>query len=219
MSSVLVGDVGGTHARFAVVDPAARPIEITCRLDLAADEFATFDAAVQAYLEHLGTGPRPAAVALGVAGPVTAGQVDFTNRDWHASEQNLRKLGFERALLINDFAAAAFAVTALAPLDFQTIGPELAEMKDEPITVLGAGTGFGVSCLARYRHLAVPVATEGGHIAFAPQGDVEITVLRALARRFGRVSIERILSGPGLRKSARRADRKFQRSGAWAVRR
>ena len=196
-SDVLVGDIGGTHARFAIVDCRTNPPKIEHRLDLSADDFESFDAALQTYLDHL-KGPRPKAAAIGVAGPVTRGRVDFTNRNWHASEDELRKLGFAHSMLINDFAATAFAVSALAPESFRTIGPELAGLPDEPITVLGAGTGFGVSCLARYRRLSLPIATEGGHIGFAPQTDGEIAVLCALERRFGRVSIERVLSGPGL---------------------
>jgi glucokinase len=195
---VLVGDVGGTHARFAIVDPQTRPLRVECRLDLPADDFATFDAALEAYLDHIGGDRRPANASIGVAGPVTRGRVKFTNRNWHASEEDLRGLGFERVLLINDFAGVAFAVSALAPEDFRPIGPEIAGMAEEPITVLGAGTGFGVSCLARYRHLCVPMATEGGHMGFAPHGEVEMAVFCALERRLGRVSIERILSGPGL---------------------
>lgn len=195
---VLVGDVGGTHARFAVVEFTKKRPKIGHRLDLAADDYQTFDAALKAYLDHLGAGARPDAAAIGVAGPVTAGRVAFTNRAWHASEEDLKELGFTRALLINDFAAAAFAVAALSPGDFRIIGPELPGMREEPITVLGPGTGFGVSCLARYRQLSVPVATEGGHIGFAPQSDAEIAVLCALERRLGRVSVERVISGPGL---------------------
>jgi glucokinase len=71
-------------------------------------------------------------------------------------------------------------------------------MADEPISILGAGTGFGVSCLARYRGRSVPIATEAGHMGFAPGTEKEVAVLRSLTRRFGRVSIERILSGPGI---------------------
>jgi glucokinase len=197
-NAVLVGDVGGTHARFAIVDPRARSLRAESRLDLPADDFATFDTAVEAYIAHIGEAARPQSAAIGVAGPVTRGAVDFTNRDWHASEENLRRMGFARALLINDFAATAFSVAALAPEDFRTIGPDIDGMAEEPITVLGAGTGFGVSCLARYRHLSVPMATEGGHMGFAPQGEAEIAVLVALERRFGRISVERVLSGPGL---------------------
>lgn len=197
-NSVLVGDVGGTHARFAVVDVGAPRLRAEQRLDLPADDFATFDAALQAYVAHIGKEARPTAAAIGVAGPVTGGSVDFTNRDWHASEQGLHKMGFARSLLINDFAAMAFSVAALAPEDFRPIGHEMQGMAGEPITVLGAGTGFGVSCLARYRHRAVPMATEGGHIGFAPQGEAEVAALVALERRFGRISVERVLSGPGL---------------------
>ena len=195
---VLVGDVGGTHARFAIVDANAKPAAIEARLDLIADNFATFDAALEAYLDHIGQSARPDAAAIGVAGPVTAGRVDFTNRDWHASEQELHQQGFSGALLINDFAATAFAVAALAHEDFCSIGPDLRGMTKEPISVLGPGTGFGVSCLASYRDLSLPIATEGGHISFAPQSDAEVAVLCALERRFGRVSVERVLSGPGL---------------------
>lgn len=195
---VLVGDVGGTHARFAIVDPGRRPLSVQSRLDLPADDFATFEAALRAYISHIGEAARPRAAAIGVAGPVTRGRVDFTNRAWHASEEALRKLGFTCALLINDFAATAFSIAALSREDFRIIGPEIEGMAEEPVTVLGAGTGFGVSCLARYRHLAVPVATEGGHIGFAPLDEAEIAVLVALERLLGRISVERVLSGPGL---------------------
>ena len=195
---VLVGDVGGTHARFAIVDPEAQPLHAEQRLDLPADDFATFDDALGAYITKIGKAARPPSVAIGVAGPVTDGAVDFTNRAWHASETNLHGMGFARALLINDFAAVSFSVAALAPDDLRTIGPEIDGMAEEPITILGAGTGFGVSCLARYRHLSLPLATEGGHTGFAPQGETEIAVLVALERRFGRISVERVLSGPGL---------------------
>ncbi len=194
-TAVLVGDVGGTHARFAVVE--TETLRITDQLDLAAEDFESFDATLTAYLGYLGL-KRPRAAAIGVAGPVTAGRVAFTNRDWHASEEGLHRLGFARALLINDFAAAAFSVTALRPEQIRTIGPELEGVADEPITILGAGTGFGVSCLARFRGASLPIATEGGHISFSPQTAEQREVLRMLAARFGHVSVERVLSGPGL---------------------
>jgi glucokinase len=194
-TSVLVGDVGGTNARFAIVDTA--PFYIADRLDLPADDFPTFESALEAYLNHLGS-EHPDAAAIGVAGPVTAGHVSFTNRNWEASEEGLHKRGFSRALLINDFAAAAFAVAALEPDDVRDIGPKLDGIPDEPTTVLGAGTGFGVSCLARFRGTSLPIATEGGHISFAPQNAEQNEVRRILAGRFGHVSVERILSGPGL---------------------
>jgi len=193
--TVLVGDVGGTNARFAIVE--TEPFRITDRLELETADYASFDAVLTAYLDRLGP-ERPHAAAIGVAGPVTGGRVTFTNRDWRASEDDLHRMGFKHALLINDFAAAAFSVTGLQPEDLRTIGPELPGIGGEPITILGAGTGFGVSCLARYRGASLPVATEGGHASFAPQNAEQMEVRRILAGRFGHVSIERVLSGPGL---------------------
>jgi glucokinase len=196
-TEILVGDVGGTHARFAIIDTARKPFQAEQRVDFGTQDFQSFEAVLKAYLERAGA-DQPAAAAIAVAGPVTNGRVDLTNRDWELSEDDLRKLGFKQALLINDFVAPAFALHALAPESFRAIGPELPGMEGEPVTVLGAGTGFGVSCLARYRGRSVPIATEGGHIGFAPHGETQIAVLRILARRFGHVSVERVLSGPGL---------------------
>lgn len=194
---VLVGDVGGTHARFGIVDVSATPFAVGHRLDLEADQFPQFDDALRAYLDRAGM-EQPAAAAIAVAGPVTAGKVSFTNRGWEASEEGLKALGFAHALLINDFAALAFSVAALEGADLLTIGPDLPGLEAEPVTIVGAGTGFGVSCLARYRGRSIPVATEGGHISFAPRGEQQLAVLRVLARRFEHVSVERVLSGPGL---------------------
>jgi glucokinase len=193
-NQILVGDVGGTHARFAVVEPSeAGPWRILHRLDLA-ERFATFNDALRSYLERAGVTPLPRLAAIAVAGPVAAGTARFTNRGWEISERALREVGFERALLINDFAALALAVDLLDEKHLHPIGPLRKGVERGTITILGAGTGFGVSCLARYGDRAVPMASEGGHMSFAP-GDA---ALQLLWKREGRVSIERILSGDGL---------------------
>jgi glucokinase len=195
---VLVGDVGGTHARFAVVEPAhAGPWRILQRLDLA-ERFATFTDALKSYLEHAGVTALPRLAAIAVAGPVVAGTARFTNRGWVVSEQALREVGFERALLINDFAALALAVDLLDEKHLHPIGPQIKGLEGGTITILGAGTGFGVSCLARYGERAVPMATEGGHMSFAPGDPDELAVLQLMWKQPGHVSIERFLSGTGL---------------------
>jgi glucokinase len=195
---ILVGDVGGTHARFAVVEPSgAGPWRILQRLDLA-EPFPTFNDALRSYLERAGVTPLPLTAAIAVAGPVEAGTARFTNRGWDISEQALREVGFERALLINDFAALALAVDLLDEKHLRTIGPQLKALKGGTTTILGAGTGFGVSCLARYGGRAVPMATEGGHMGFAPSNAEELAVLQLMWQESGRVSIEHILSGGGL---------------------
>ena len=195
---MLVGDIGGTNARFATVD-VSRPLpwRLENRQDFAA-AIPTFEEALRRYVDLVGLSQVPRAATIAVAGPVTDGKARLTNRDWLISEDALRRFGCSAALLINDFIALAFAVEILGPTDLRLLGPDLAGIADEPVTVLGAGTGFGVSCLARYRKLTVPVATEGGHMGFAPGDSQEVAVWRQLMRRFGRVSVERLLSGPGL---------------------
>ncbi len=161
-------------------------------------EAPKFDDVLRGYLDKIGQTEIPHTASIAVAGPVTDGSVTLTNRHWQLSQAELTRFGFRHALLVNDFAALAFAASQMRPDELQKIGPDIRGLPDQPISILGAGTGFGVSCLARYRGRSVPVATEGGHMGFAPGNDNEIAVLRILARRFGRASVERILSGPGL---------------------
>ncbi|MGD0142507.1 MAG: glucokinase [Rhizomicrobium sp.] len=194
---ILVGDIGGTHARFAVARSSGGRWTIDYRSDIET-EAANFEDVLHGYLDKLGAADRPGAAAIAVAGPVTDGKVTFTNRNWQLSEVEFTRQGFQRALLINDFAALAFAAARAQPHELFTLGPDIQGLPDQPISILGAGTGFGVSCLARYRGRSVPIATEGGHIGFAPANEKEIAVLRNLTGRFGRVSVERILSGPGI---------------------
>lgn len=197
-TDILVGDVGGTHARFAVVDASGRPPWRTRnRLDLA-EAFPTFIDALRSYFERIHPAARPAVAAIAVAGPVDAGTARFTNRGWTISEDDLKTFGFERAILVNDFEALAFAAEVLGEEDFRPIGPRLEGRKGGTITILGPGTGFGVSCLARHGDLAVPIATEGGHMGFAPGDETELAALEWMWKQKGRVSVERILSGSGL---------------------
>ena len=202
---MLVGDIGGTHARFAIVEQDAPSAEMREWLDVP-EGFATFAQALRHYLDGSERRRVAEVIALAVAGPVSDGSVSLTNRKWRISESELRSLGFRSALLINDFAALAYAAERLGPADLRCIGPDIPGVAAGAVTILGAGTGFGVSCLARFHGQALPLATEGGHIGFAPQDPEEVAILQALARRFGRVSVERILSGPGLENLARALD-------------
>jgi glucokinase len=195
--TMLVGDVGGTHARFAIAEVSdSGPCRLHDWLDLEVN-FESLTQGLSEYFARAGVKQIPTLAAIAVAGPVTAGQVTFTNRNLQISEQELKRR-FKAALLINDFAALAFAADRLNEADLHTLGPQISGLDGEPISVVGAGTGFGVACLARFGSRAAPMATEGGHIGFAPGDDQEIELLRLLARQFGRVSVERILSGPGL---------------------
>jgi glucokinase len=192
----LVGDVGGTHARFALIDSQGH---IRNPRTFPARDYPSLDAVIAEYLEVTAGRRRPSRAVIAVAGPVMDGEIEFTNLDWQISEGDLlAHFEFEAVKLINDFAAQALACPLLEPDDLRQLGPALRPGSDCPIVVLGAGTGFGVAGLARGDRGDVPLATEGGHAAFAPSDEVEVEIWRRLRARFGRVSVERILSGPGL---------------------
>ncbi len=198
-SFALVGDVGGTNARFAVADlQGARPSIVLTGAVLCKDH-ESLAAAADAFLASAGLAALPATATIAVAGPVADGAARLTNAPWDASEAELMELGFTRARLVNDFEALATGVADLAPEDSVAIGPQIEGLTRAPVVIAGAGTGFGLAALVwRAEGPAQVLATEGGHAAFAPTDELEIEVLRALARRHGRVSIERLLSGPGL---------------------
>lgn len=197
-NEILVGDVGGTHARFAVaVGTAAGPWRITAKVDLE-HSVGTFTESLEAYLARAELSQPPGTAVIAAAGPVVNGSVELTNRCWRVSEQMLKLMGFERALVINDFEALAFAADALQPQDLRTIGPELAGLRDAPVSILGAGTGLGAACRVRAVGGVMALASEAGHAGFAPHDELEVAVWRHLTRVFGRVSLERLLSGPGI---------------------
>lgn len=192
----LVGDVGGTNARFALVDGEGH-LRNT-KTYICAD-YGALDEIIEAYLAETAGKRRPAKAVLAVAGPVVDGEIEFTNLDWQVSETDLiAGFGFDAIKLINDFAAQAMAAPVLAAADLRQIGPERRGAPTCPIVVLGAGTGFGVGAVARSQHVDIAVATEGGHAGFAPHDEVEAHVWRRLQGLYGRVSVERVLSGQGL---------------------
>jgi glucokinase len=114
------------------------------------------------------------------------------------SEAALVDAGFPSARLINDYTALALSVRHLEPQDLGSIGGAATAVANQTVAVLGAGTGLGVSAAVRDGQSEAIATTEGGHIAFAPSDDIEIEILRQLTTQFGRVSLERLLSGPGL---------------------
>ncbi|MEI9904575.1 MAG: glucokinase, partial [Asticcacaulis sp.] len=142
--------------------------------------------------------PRLDFAILAVAGPVREGEIRFTNLDWVVRESALRhKTGAPVVKLINDYAALAYGLPHLGPADTFTIGGANQGYGDV-YAVMGAGTGFGASVLIDSPAGAVCLSTESGHVAFSPVGDLELAVDAAMRRRFGRVTVEHILSGNGL---------------------
>ena len=167
----LIADIGGTNARFALVDPAAPHPEPMHARALSTVDFASLQHAANHYLQTVGARPRRAAIA--VACPVDGDEIRLTNRAWSCSREELRtSLGLDELQLLNDFGAVAWAVTALRPDDRVALYGPVAEPLAGPISVLGPGTGLGVGFLLG----AQPggwrvVETEGGHVSFAPLDD------------------------------------------------
>ncbi len=194
---VLIADIGGTNARFALTDlttPTAQVLE-PCSLD--ASRFASLQHAAEHYLDDLDVRPRHAAIA--VASPVSGEEIRLTNRAWSFTRRELRHaLGLDGLHVLNDFGAVAWSVPALHGADQVVLhGDEHAPLQG-PITVIGPGTGLGVALLVGGPQHWQVVETEGGHVSFAALGDEELNIARWFTARFGRVSNERLLCGSGL---------------------
>jgi glucokinase len=193
----LVGDIGGTNVRLAIADLSGGVPTISTPKSLPRAGHPTFEGVVDLYLQESG-GPLPDAIVVAVAGPIKDGKVKLTNGQWVLDEAVLRGKGFKHARLINDYAALGYAVEHLDGDDLVAIGGEHPGITGETVGVVGAGTGLGVAALVRDAFSSAVMVTEGGHIAFAPVDDTEFEILKVLLLHYPRVSVERVLSGPGL---------------------
>lgn len=198
-ASLLVGDLGGTNARFALAraDRAGYQHERVVRCS----DFDSPETAIEDYLRQSGAAP-PAALCLAVAAPITGGSARFLNSPWRLDMERLEsRFPGARIRLVNDFQAVAHAIPSLPPEDVIPIGPDgppLEPDRDYTVGVLGPGTGLGVSGLLRVGGMMHALSCEGGHLGFAPETSLQLRVLEHLRDRFARVSDERLLSGPGL---------------------
>jgi glucokinase len=193
----LVGDIGGTNARFARVSPDnGRPILAS---SFFCADYPDIEAAIRAYL-ILQELPQPGRICLAVAGPVVDGRARMTNHNWEIDTAELaRRFGCETAV-INDFQAQALATTALDADEVEWLAePAGASRAPRDLggirLVAGPGTGFGVAALLAD---GTVLASEGGHIGFAPVTDHELAILSLFRTQHRRVSVERLLAGSGL---------------------
>jgi len=192
----LLGDVGGTNARWAWQAGPGQPLAHVRSLPTA--DFATIADCIAAYLaQHALPAPREA--AFGIATAVTGDRVQMTNHPWSFSIEALNAaLGTERVRVLNDFEALAHAVPKLGPSELRAVGGGAAQ-PDAALAVIGPGTGLGVSGLVPDGHGDWRVIVgEGGHVTLAAANSREASLLAVLRERFGHASAERALSGPGL---------------------
>lgn len=192
----LVGDIGGTNARFALLAGDGQPLAHVRTLPTA--DFADLAEALRAYLHEVGV-TAPARACMAIANPIDGDWLRMTNTAWSFSIEATRaQLGLQELRMLNDWEAMALAAPAFAPHELLPLGGGEA-VPDAPRGLLGAGTGLGVSSLVRARSGEwVPVAGEGGHVTLSPGNAREADILRILWQRWPHVSAERVISGMGL---------------------
>lgn len=192
-------DIGGTHARFALASVADGKVSLGEPVTLKTAEHASFETAWQ-HFGRVCDAPLPRAAAIAIAGPVTGDAIRFTNNPWVIRPADLPgRLGVDRLTLLNDFAAVAHAVARADDDHFVPLcGPDVALPAHGTISVVGPGTGLGVAHLWRDAGGYRVQATEGGHIAFAPLDAIEDAILARLRTQHRRVSVERVVAGPGI---------------------
>lgn len=191
----VVGDIGGTNARFALVEPGSVELQ---EIDvLACSDYPGLDHAFQHYLAKKQPGPVQVA-SMAFACPVHEDLIQMTNNHWLFSKTAMQQtLGLRVFKCINDFTAMALGVPHLMDQQLVKIGGDVGN-PHSPRLVIGPGTGLGVSGLVKTSTAWVPLATEGGHVDFAPVNELQIAVFKNLSKRYKRISVERLLCGEGL---------------------
>ncbi|ALM51626.1 glucokinase [Halomonas huangheensis] len=194
----LIGDIGGTNARLALVLPGTTdPYSI---LTLPCADYPGVVEAVQDYLERVGaTGDQaPREACLAFACPVHDERVTMTNNHWDFTKSEVKDaLGLELFKVINDFMGQALGVPHVPDTDLVTIH-QGAIVDHATRLVIGPGTGLGMAGVFPARRAWIPLPNEGGHASFAPTDDRELEIYQHFHRRYGRVSVERVLCGQGL---------------------
>ena len=193
---ILAGDIGGTNARLAYFQSQNGHLAVAAVGVFPSREHRGLDEIVAQFVKSQGTGPNIA--CFGVAGPVRNGKVETSNLPWTVEASRLAgELELPSVYLINDLEANAWGIASLEEKDLVSLN----RVKGTPVgnqAVISAGTGLGEAGLYWDGDSYDVFASEGGHCDFAPRNELEVDLFRYLAARFGHVSYERIVSGPGL---------------------
>ncbi len=191
----LIADIGGTHARFALVDNTEGvPFEAKA---LNCSDYATLVDAVESYLSDVSS-PRPNRAGFSIATAVEKDQLMMTNHIWNFSIRQTRKsLRLKSLKVFNDYAALALALPYLTTADYSQICGDQAP-NGQVMAVLGPGTGLGVSAVTQFGNHWAPLQGEGGHVSYGPLNERETAVIEIIRRKIDHVSAECLLSGSGL---------------------
>ena len=192
---ILAGDIGGTKTYLALFDESKNRLEKIRESRFENRKFPDLDSIVEEFLKD--GNEKPEIACLGVAGPIVEGNCSLTNLDWRVETGRLKKQ-FDKVYLIDDLVAMAYAVPCLEDKDVAVLQSGL-QLKEGRISVVAAGTGLGQAFLiptGSGKYYAVD--SEGGHADFAPRNELETELLFFLQKKIARVSVERIVSGPGV---------------------
>ncbi|CAH2600126.1 Glucokinase [Rhodovastum atsumiense] len=193
-TAALLADIGGTNARFALwTERGVGPVTT-----LAVADHASPVAAARAFLASTGGGRRAVRAAIAAAGPVQAQRVAMTNAAWAVDGPQLREaLDLESVVIVNDFEALGWAIPGLGPQDLRPIGGG-AVGQPGPAAIMGPGTGFGLAAWIGLDAGETVLVTEGGHATLPAENRRDEALIGVLRDRGGHVSVERVLSGPGM---------------------
>ena len=197
---LVAADIGGNHARFALANvERGRVTKLNEAVTLRTAEHASLPTAWEIFGERLGRA-LPRAAAIAVACPIAGDVLKLTNNPWIIRPALIaERLGVDRVTLINDFGAVGNAVVQVGPEHLRHLcGPDRPLPERGVISIIGPGTGLGVAHVLRREGRNHVIECEGGHVDYAPLDDIEDAILARLRQRYRRVSVERIVSGPGL---------------------
>lgn len=191
---ILAGDIGGTNTRLALFERQGNRLVMGTHQDFRSHDYRSLEDVLRIFL---GASGQVDAACFGIAGPVLKNRVSATNLAWVVDAVELsRVLGTRTTLLLNDLVAYAYGALEVPPTDLATLQAGDAAAGNRAL--IAAGTGLGEAGLLWHEGHYLPIATEGGHVDFAPIDDLGVDLYRFLRARFGRVSNERVLSGHGL---------------------
>ena len=200
MTEIVSVDIGGTHARFAIAKvDGGRVLELGEATTLKTAEHGSFQLAWQDFERQQGRA-LPRAAAIAIAGPVNTDIIKLTNNPWIIRPALIReRLNVDEYTLVNDFGAVGHAVAQASAEHFiHLCGPDEPLPAEGTISIVGPGTGLGAAHVWRHAAGYHVQATEGGHIDFAPLDSIEDAILARLRKRHRRVSVERVVAGPGI---------------------
>jgi glucokinase len=195
MAMILAGDIGGTKTNLGLFDASGGTLRSERQQSFPSKSHSGLEDIIKKFMTD--DAQAVTAACFGVAGPVVGGQSITPNLPWVVDSQNLaRMLGLESVTLLNDLESTAYGLAELKPEEMATLNPGVSASGNAAL--IAAGTGLGVASLFWDGDSFLPSASEGGHMDFAPRNELEIELLRFMLKEYRHVSIERLLSGPGL---------------------